>query len=83
MLTFLFSSFWDNNINAVLLTDTCYKRGYMRSCKTSPTCDTVSKIPANGLSFMYSALYSVMKLTKKFICGGKQIYSDMFVIVIV
>ncbi|XP_031553813.1 uncharacterized protein LOC116290842 [Actinia tenebrosa] len=64
-------SFWDADINTILLTDTCYNRGYMKdTCKDDKTCDTISKLSATRYEFMYSAVYSAMRVTKNLTCTG-------------
>ncbi|XP_027054846.1 uncharacterized protein LOC113681912 [Pocillopora damicornis] len=62
-------SFWDANIKSILLTDTCYQRDPLYTCKTSVWCDNSAKASRNdNLGFAYSTATAAKNLTKYYAC---------------
>jgi len=62
-------SFWDANIKSILLTDTCFQRDVLYSCKANVWCDNY--LTASGddnLGFMYTTASAAKNLTKFLAC---------------
>lgn len=62
-------SFWDANLKSILLTDTCFQRNVLFSCKSLVWCDSYFKAAQdNSLGFMYTTVTAVKNLTKFLAC---------------
>ena len=80
--SFIFNtSFWDANIKSILLTDTCYQRDPLYTCKTSVWCDNSAKASLNDiLGFAYSTATAAKNLTKYYACTDRGIVSQLMTI---